>query len=210
MKQTLLYFFLIIFCTQGCIKKNDSYTVYNDVLLDVIGTERYHVPFNRIFEFDSLTQIKLWDKYIHVENRPIDQRKLMLVMYDTLNIHSSDLQNLTKLVDTKTEQENNLISKVVSMNSKGKVFDLKRLPSIGRYELCKDSDYKNLRNQLKEKKNSLRCVGYIRISHVAFMDDKQRGCFYVQIVDPGGHGHPAELIFVRKEERWKVEKRLFI
>ncbi|WP_162231263.1 hypothetical protein, partial [Sunxiuqinia dokdonensis] len=193
----------------GCTEKVDSYDVYNDVLLQVIGTERYHVPFVTIFDYDSITQKKIWNDFIEAKNRPVNNRRLFLAIYDTLDFHAWDLEKVRDLANKVSSKDSILIYKLIRANSKKELVDLKRMPVIGRYELYQATHGKELglRDFFKDNKNQYSEVGMIRLSNVVFGENKETGCFFYEIIDPGGHGHPSKIIFVEKTfNKWTIAR----
>nr|WP_321411231.1 hypothetical protein [uncultured Carboxylicivirga sp.] len=203
--------FAIILGTQTCRQQEDSYSVYNDVLLDVIGTSRYHIPFNSIFQYDSIKQRELWNDYVYAKNRPIEKRRLFLEVFSSLEIHQSDIPNLTRLYGEIPSCDSVLVSKLVASSSKKEILDFKKMQPIGRYELYSSNQELDLRTYIKENNDKYVDVGFIAISKVVFTDNNDNGCFLYEMIDPGGHGYRPRLIFVEKGlSKWTVSKELGI
>ncbi|WP_066631747.1 hypothetical protein [Labilibacter marinus] len=209
MSKEVFIILIIVLGLQGCKEQEDSYSVYDDVLLEVIGTGSYHIPFNSIFQYDSITQRKLWGEYVESKNRPVEKRRLFLEVSSSLDVHPWDISDLTNLYVEVSLCDSILISTLVAPTKKKEVMDFKKMSVIGRYELYPQNRELGLRTFIKNNDDKYRDVGFIAISKVAFTDDYQKGCFLFTMIDPGGHGHRPRLIFVEKGiGKWKILKEM--
>ncbi|WP_075603765.1 hypothetical protein [Saccharicrinis aurantiacus] len=205
MNKEVFIILLIVLGFQACKQQEDSYSVYDDVLLEVIGTDSYHIPFNSIFQYDSITQRKLWGEYVDSKNRPVETRRLFLEVSRSLDVHPLDISDLKDLYGEVSLCDSILISTLVTPTKKKEVMDFKKMSVVGRYELYPQDRDLGLRTIIKDNKDKYRDVGFIAISKVAFSEDYKKGCFLYTKIDPGGHGHRPRLIFVEKGiGKWKI------
>ncbi len=214
----LLILISFLNCTQNT--NEEQYIVYNDIFMELYGTDNLHVPFNHLFKLDSITQNSIHDKFIFPKNRPIDNRRLIVGMHDyltmTQNLFMLPNYNLsTNKINYKMnnrgekfkEFETNLIKKLYQLNKYPEPIRLEKINNTGRFELLKSSEIEKLRNNnfFKENINKVCYQASIILSKIAFDETMKNGCFLYHKIDDGGHGHPILIFFVKKiKGRWKI------
>lgn len=211
MRLKLLLIILILNLVLASKSQDNSYTVYNDLLIKVIGTKRYHVPFTNIFKYDSITQQKLWHSYIYAENRPIDKRDLYIGVNDTLMVHDSDKESLRFLIKNQNKVKREIIIKLLNEKSNKELIDIRNIKQSGRYKLFKRLDYRRtgLRKYVLENEDKARIAGWIILSDVVFNLENTKACFYYSISDHSGHGHPAQIVFAEKRNGvWCISEKV--
>lgn len=217
-----IIFLITIVSILSCSRKNndEQYKVYNDVFLELYGTSNLHVPFNFLYNLDSIAQDSLHDDYIFPKNRPIDNRKLIVGVNDYLTITKAlfmlpNYNLITNKINYKMsnygkpfkEYESKLIKKLYKINKHSEPIQLEKLNNTGRFELLKSSKTTTLLG-IDYFEKSIDKICYqadITLSKVAFDESMKTGCFLYHKVDNGGHGHPILIYFVKKiEDKWEI------
>lgn len=219
-KQTyIIALCVILILSIGCSRQeqNEQYLVYNDIFLELYGTENYHVPFINIYKLDSVTRDSLWGDYIYPRNRPIDERRLLIGMSDELSIPLNKIMLpnyniLTEELDYEglNRLDSILISRLYKINKNPRKFELKKLTNTGRFELIEFSEIERLNygDYFRQNLDSIYGQCSISLSRVAFDDTFKFGCLIYSRVDNGGHGHPARFVFIQKtENKWKIRTK---
>lgn len=201
---------MILFLNCTNIERKEQYSVYNDTFLELYGTEGYHVPFIDIFKLDSISRDSLWNDFIHAKNRPIDNRRLLIGIGDSLSFPDNYKEAYKRQYGFLNGIDSILVTRPYEINKNTELIDLNRLTNTGKYELMTLSRIQELGIGKYFRKNldSIYGQSILILSKVIFDDSLKYGCFTYEKVDNGGHGHGLETVYVEKRgDKWFLIKK---